>query len=84
MLNIFYFDLYEGARPEKIGFIKGELKDEKTNDAIVARIELKNIKTKQITEIPVDTLTGKYVAVFPLKNDYLLTIKKDDYAWHIN
>ncbi|MFZ4411650.1 MAG: OmpA family protein [Bacteroidales bacterium] len=79
--DIFYFDLYEGARPEKIAFIKGEVKDEKTNEAIVARIELKNIKTKQITEIPVDSLTGKYVAVFPLKNDYLLTIKKDDYAY---
>ncbi|MFZ4401149.1 MAG: OmpA family protein [Bacteroidales bacterium] len=79
--DVFYFDLYEGARPEKVAFIKGELKDEKTNEAIVARIELKNIKTKQITEIPVDTITGKYVAVFPLKNDYLLTIKKDDYAY---
>ncbi|NVN96453.1 MAG: OmpA family protein [Bacteroidetes bacterium] len=79
--DIFYFDLYEGARPEKVAFIKGELKDEKTNEPIAARIELKNIKTKQITEIPVDTLTGKYVAVFPLKNDYLLTIKKDDYAY---
>lgn len=79
--DIFYFDLYEGARPEKIGFIKGELKDEKTNEPIPARIELKNIKTKKITEIPVDSLTGKYVAVFPLKNDYLLTIKKDDYAY---
>jgi len=79
--DIFYFDLYEGARPEKIAFIKGELRDEKTNETIVARIELKNIKTKQITAIPVDSLTGKYVAVFPLKNDYLLTIKKDDYAY---
>ncbi len=79
--DIFYFDLYEAARPEKMGFIKGELKDEKSNEAIVARIELKNIKTKMITEIPVDSITGKYVAVFPLKNDYLLTIKKDDYAY---
>jgi outer membrane protein OmpA-like peptidoglycan-associated protein/tetratricopeptide (TPR) repeat protein len=79
--DIFYFDLYEAARPEKVAFIKGELRDEKTNEPITARIELKNIKTKQITEIPVDSLTGKYVAVFPLKNDYLLTIKKDDYAY---
>ena len=61
--------------------LKGELKDEKTQEAIPARIELKNLKTKKITEIPVDTLTGKYVAVVPFKNDYLLTIKKDDYAY---
>jgi outer membrane protein OmpA-like peptidoglycan-associated protein/tetratricopeptide (TPR) repeat protein len=79
--DIFYFDLYEEARPEKVLFIKGELKDEKTQEAIPARIELKNLKTKKITEIPVDTLTGKYVAVVPFKNDYLLTIKKDDYAY---
>jgi len=79
--DIFYFDLYEEARPEKVLFIKGELKDEKTQDPIPARIELKNLKTKVITQIPVDTLTGKYVAVVPFKNDYLLTIKKDDYAY---
>lgn len=79
--DIFYFDLYEEARPEKVLFIKGELKDEKTQEAIPARIELKNLKTKQITQIPVDTLTGKYVAVVPFKNDYLLTIKKEDYAY---
>ena len=79
--DIFYFDLYEEARPEKVLFIKGQLKDEKSNEPIPARIELKNIKTKNITEIPVDTITGKYVAVVPFKNDYLLTIKKDDYAY---
>ncbi|MEI6820416.1 MAG: OmpA family protein [Bacteroidota bacterium] len=79
--DIFYFDLYEEARPEKVLFLKGELKDEKTDQPIRAKLELTNIETKKVTQIPVDEQTGKYIAVMPFKNDYLLTIKKDDYAY---
>jgi outer membrane protein OmpA-like peptidoglycan-associated protein/tetratricopeptide (TPR) repeat protein len=79
--DIFYFDLYEEARPQKVLFIKGEVKDEKSNMPVKAKIELKNLRTKSISEIPIDENTGKYVAVVPLKNDYLLTIKKEDYAY---
>ena len=62
-------------------FLKGQLKDEKTDEPIRARLELTNIETKKVTQIPVDTNTGKYVAVMPFKSDYLLTIKKEDYAY---
>lgn len=79
--DLYTFDLYEDARPEKVLFIKGELKDGKTDQPIPARIELKNMKTKQITNIPVDSTTGKYVAVVAFRNDYLMTIKKEDYAF---
>ena len=34
-----------------------------------------------MTQIPVDEQTGKYIAIMPFKNDYLLTIKKEDYAY---
>ncbi len=79
--DFYSFELYKDARPEKVLFIKGEVKDEKTNQPVKANIELKNAATKEITEIPVDTATGKYVAAVLFKDDYLLTVKKEGYAY---
>ncbi|MFC2111581.1 OmpA family protein, partial [Bacteroidota bacterium] len=80
--DIYAFDLYEKARPEEVLFIKGQLKDEESNKPVRnATIEIKNVATKEITEIPVDDETGKYVAALVFKNDYVLTIKKEDYAY---
>lgn len=79
--DIYSFDLYEGARPEKVLFLKGDVKDETTNEPVRAKVTLKNVDTKEITEIAVDTTTGKYVAAVLFKNDYILSVKKEGYAY---
>lgn len=79
--DVFGFDLYKDARPEEVLLIKGEVKQEDNKQPVAARIELKNVETRKITEIPVDSLTGKYVAALIFKNDYILTVKKEDYAY---
>jgi outer membrane protein OmpA-like peptidoglycan-associated protein len=79
--DLFSFDLYPEARPSKVLFLKGEIKDQKTNEPIRAKVELKNAITKQITEIPVDTVTGKYAIAVLFKNDYIMTVQKDGYAY---
>jgi outer membrane protein OmpA-like peptidoglycan-associated protein len=42
---------------------------------------LKNLETKKISEIPLDSVTGKYVAVAPFNNDYIMTVKKEGYVY---
>ncbi|NTW33685.1 MAG: hypothetical protein HGB12_13875 [Bacteroidetes bacterium] len=67
--DIYFFDLYKEARPDSVLFIKGNVKEESKNEnqddlsniPIFAKVELKNIKTNQVKEIPVDSITGKYV-----------------------
>ena len=78
--DLYSFDLYEEARPEKVLFIKGTVKDESSTLPVKAKIELRNVETKKVSEIPLDTNTGKYVAVTPFKNDYVMTIKKEGYV----
>ncbi len=75
--DIFSFELYKEARPEKILFLRGEIKNESNSGLANARIELKNLSTKKITTIPVDTISGTYAAVVTIQNneDVLLTIK---------
>jgi outer membrane protein OmpA-like peptidoglycan-associated protein len=79
--DLYYFELYKEARPEKVLFIKGTVKSETIAEPVKARIELKNLETKKISEIPMDTLTGNYVAVAPFTNDYVVTVKKEGYVY---
>jgi outer membrane protein OmpA-like peptidoglycan-associated protein/tetratricopeptide (TPR) repeat protein len=79
--DLYSFELYDAARPEKVLFIKGTVKDESSAEPVKARIELRNLETKKISEIPLDTNTGKYVAVTQFRNDYVMTIKKEGYVY---
>jgi len=79
--DVYGFDLYKDARPEEVLLIKGAVTQEDSEKPVQARIELKNVETRKITEIPVDSVTGKYVAALVFKNDYILTVKTEDYAY---
>jgi len=78
--DLYSFSLYDKARPERVLFIKGNVRSESPAEPLKARIELKNVETKKISEIPMDTLTGDYVAIAPFTNDYVMTIKKADHV----
>ncbi|MEI7595548.1 MAG: OmpA family protein [Bacteroidota bacterium] len=80
--DIYSFELYKEARPEKVLFLKGDIKEDKTNDPIRAKVELISASTKEITEIPVDSVTGRYVIAIKFKDDYVMTVKKDGYAYN--
>ncbi|MCX6306317.1 MAG: OmpA family protein [Bacteroidetes bacterium] len=79
--DLYSFDLYNEARPERVLFIKGNVKSEFSAEPLKAHIELKNLETKKISEIPMDTLTGNYVAVAPFSSDYIMTVKKADHVY---
>lgn len=79
--DIYSFELYKEARPEKVLLIKGVVKDEKREEPVKASIELQNITTKKVTEIPVDTTTGEYALAVPFKSDFIMTVKKEGYAF---
>jgi len=79
--DLYSFQLYKEARPEMMRLVKGELKDDKNDPVTDAHIELKNIQTKEIHEIDVDTVSGEYVAVMNLNSDYIMTVKSEDVAF---
>jgi outer membrane protein OmpA-like peptidoglycan-associated protein/tetratricopeptide (TPR) repeat protein len=80
--DLYSFDLYKEARPEKVLFLKGTVKPEAENETMGrAKIELKNVETKTISEIPLDSNTGNYVAVAPFNTDYIMTVKKEGYVY---
>ncbi len=79
--DIYYFDLYPQARPERVRLQKGNVNVDNEEQPVSATIEIKNTVTKQITKINVDSVTGKYAFVVNFENDLMLTVKKDGYAF---
>lgn len=79
--DIYSFPLYKEARPQKVLLVKGEIKVENNTEPIRARVQLKNMQTKTITEIPVNAYTGKYVAAILFKEDQVLTVKQEGYVY---
>jgi outer membrane protein OmpA-like peptidoglycan-associated protein len=79
----YMFDLYQEARPGETAFIKGDVKDDSGNQISRATVEIQNTITKQITYGVIDSANGSYLAVLNIKKkaDYLITVKKEDYAF---
>ena len=80
--DLYSFNLYNEAKPKKVFFLKGELKDKNNQLIDNARIELKNIRTKEKKIINVQN--GKYITAFTIEesDDFLLTINKKGYAFN--
>jgi len=78
--DLFEFNLYEKARPNLSAVIKGKINSE-DGEPIIAKIELKNTQNKKVVEIPVDDNSGKYAFATMLNTNYVLTVKKDGYAY---
>lgn len=79
--DMYSFQLYKEARPEMMRIAKGELKDDEGRPVTAAKIELKNIKTKEIQQVDVDTISGEYVALMNLSTDYIMTVKSEGAAF---
>ncbi len=79
-IDVFNFVMPEDAKPEKVLFMKGVVKDEMGNPSSTSSVELKNTKTKEVKKIEVDRKTGEYTAIVTLKRneDVVLTVKQPD------
>ena len=79
--DIFGFPLYEGARPKKLLFMKGQIVDENGEVLKDVTIELKDLVTNEIKSIDVDSVSGKYIINELFENDQLMVVNKDGYFY---
>ncbi len=83
-LDIYSFELYKEARPEKIALFKGELKDDNGEVLKDAKIEFKVAESNEVQQVKVDSTDGSYAAVVNLKEgkDVVMTVKAKDHAYN--
>ena len=79
--NVYSFELYEKARPERVLFLTGEVQTNDNESYNDVQLQLRNLETLETRDIEVDTITGKYAVAELFKNDFLLTLKKEDFAY---
>ncbi len=82
-LDIYSFELYKEARPEKVVFLRGKIESKDPDAAKGMTIELKNTTTNEVTKGVVDESSGEYVAVIKAteKEPVMMMAKKDGYAF---
>lgn len=81
--NIYSFNLYEKARPEKVFFAKGKLLDEKGDVLTDAKVEIKTSSSEKVQKGMVNKETGEYAIAVSVEKDeeVLLTVKKEGHAF---
>lgn len=81
--DIFSFELYKEARPDEVAFFKGKVEDNGSGTDKKFKVEVKDAVTKKVTDAMIDTSTGEYAVVIntKVKNDLIITVKKDNYAF---
>ena len=81
--DIFSFELYKEARPDEVAFVRGKIEDVANTEIKKFEVEIKDAVTKKITMAVVDTNTGDYAVVVnqKVKNDLIVTVKKENYAF---
>ncbi|MAW21480.1 MAG: hypothetical protein CMD16_03685 [Flavobacteriales bacterium] len=79
--DIYSFDLHDNARPERVLFLKGDLLKEDGQILDNIEVEIKNINTKEIIKVRVDS--GSYISSLTLgkDDDVLVTVKKEGLAF---
>jgi outer membrane protein OmpA-like peptidoglycan-associated protein len=81
--DLYGFELYKDARPQRISFVKGNVSDSAGNQVSGAIVEIKDSKTKEISYATVDSTSGEYMIAVKQKNDLVVTVKKDDIAFNV-
>lgn len=81
--DLFSFELYKDARPQEVALMSLEVKDKAGNIIEGAKVEITNTVTKEKTEALMDKKKGTGLVAVNLKKkeDLLVTVKKDDYAF---
>ncbi len=75
--DLYSFELYKDARPERVALLKGALVDENNEVVKDAKLEVKNLKTKEVTQVEVDQETGEFATVVKLKEEENIILKVD-------
>ncbi|MBS1233493.1 MAG: OmpA family protein, partial [Bacteroidetes bacterium] len=80
--DIYFFDLPETLRPDRVSFMKGMVYDKETKRRLRADFELIDLNTgDRINKSQSDSTTGEFLVCIPLNHNYLLNVSKKDYLF---
>ena len=83
--DIYYFELYEEARPKKVKFYKGVIKDEAGEPVKDAVVEISYKNSEESVEIAVNGDDGEFAAIINVDEDepqdVMISVKKEGHSF---
>jgi len=81
--DLYQFEMPEAARPEEVFLVQGTLDVEEGESLLDATVKIKNLKTKELTEIKVDQQTGTFARVIDKSQaaDFIVKVEKKGAAF---
>lgn len=81
--DIYYFELYEKARPKKVAMIKGSVVDDKGEPIKDATVQVSYKDSKETVEVKVNGDDGKFAAIINVEKeqDVRVTVKKEGHSF---
>ncbi len=81
--DIYSFKLYEAARPTRVTYVKGKVKDKVTNKPLGAEFELIDLATSEVViRSSSDKIDGRFLVTLPVDHEYALNVSKDGYLFY--
>ncbi len=82
-VDLYYFELYEAAQPQKVLFVKGEVKDEEGDPIKDAKVEIQYNEKGESVEVNINGDDGKFAAVIEVDEpqDVLVSVKKKGFSF---
>jgi hypothetical protein len=80
--DIFYFDLYESARPAPVSYLKGKVQDKETGKLLKANYELINLSENKIIIKSSTDGNGNFLVCLPSGYNYGINVSKSGYLFY--
>ena len=80
--DIYYFTLYESARPDPVSYLKGKVYDSETMQLLKSDYELIKLKTGQVVSSGTTDTKGSFLVCIPAGINYGLNVNKPGYLFY--
>ena len=82
-LDLYQFDLYDGAKPNRMTYLKGIVYDADTRKPLAASFELIDLASaKTIVRSVSNDVTGEFLVCLPSGKSYALNVSRDGYLFY--
>ncbi|MFC4210812.1 OmpA family protein [Pedobacter lithocola] len=81
--DIYSFGIPEAAKPMKVSYVKGIVKDKDSKKTIESNVQVIDLKTnKTAFDDYTDPETGQFLAVMPIGSNYLFNVNAEGYLFY--
>jgi hypothetical protein len=80
--DLYEFELYEGARPKLVTYVKGKVYDATNFQNLKAKVEISDLATNEVISTVISDWKGEFLLCLPAGKSYAFMVKRAKYAFY--